>query len=84
CHTLLAGWGVSTDGLDAMCERARREGALGAKLTGGGGGGCMIALVRDDAGAAVVRRALAEMGREAFETTIGETKVGEIDRRETP
>jgi hypothetical protein len=44
----------------------------------------MIALVRDDAGAAVVRRALAEMGREAFETTIGETKVGENDRRETP
>lgn len=84
CHTLLAGWGVSTDGLDAMCERARREGALGAKLTGGGGGGCMIALVRDDAGAAAVRRALAEMGREAFETTIGETKVGENDRRETP
>lgn len=84
CHALLARWGVSTDALDAMCERARDAGALGAKLTGGGGGGCMIALVRDEAAAARVRAALASMGREAFETTIGDTKVGATDRTERP
>ncbi|MHA2030811.1 MAG: mevalonate kinase, partial [Candidatus Kariarchaeaceae archaeon] len=27
--------------------KARKAGALGAKLTGGGGGGCMIALAKD-------------------------------------
>jgi mevalonate kinase len=82
CHALLARWGVSTTALDAMCERARDAGALGAKLTGGGGGGCMIALVRDETAAHRVRAALASMGREAFETTIGETKVGATDRTE--
>ena len=70
CHALLAGWGVSTPVLDAMCVRAREAGALGAKLTGGGGGGCMIALVADEAAASTVRSALSAMGRDAFETTI--------------
>jgi mevalonate kinase len=84
CHALLAHWGVSTDTLDAMCVRAREAGALGAKLTGGGGGGCMIALVRDEASAHRVRAALAAMGHEAFETTIGDTKVGATDRTERP
>ncbi len=36
--------GVSTPLLDALCERAVREGAWGAKLTGSGLGGAMIAL----------------------------------------
>lgn len=80
CHALLARWGVSTDALDAMCTRARDAGALGAKLTGGGGGGCMIALVPDDATARRVRAALASLGREAFETTVGETTNGETER----
>ena len=84
CHGLLARWRVSTDALDAMCERARAAGALGAKLTGGGGGGCMIALVRDEAAAHRVRSALVSMGRDAFETTIGETKVAKTDPTERP
>ncbi len=37
---------VSTDALDALCERLRSEsGVLGARLTGAGFGGCAVALV---------------------------------------
>lgn len=36
---------VSNEKLDVLIETARKNGALGAKLTGGGRGGCMIALV---------------------------------------
>lgn len=43
-HDLLAGLGVSTPGLDALCEAARAAGATGAKLTGAGGGGAVIAV----------------------------------------
>ena len=35
---------VSSRELEELIEIARRNGALGAKLTGGGGGGAMIAL----------------------------------------
>lgn len=71
CHERLAAWGVSTPRLDAMCERARAAGALGAKLTGGGGGGCMIALVASENVAAQVADALARMGCPSFSTTVG-------------
>lgn len=45
---LLSAIGVSTIELDDLIYVARREGALGAKLTGAGGGGCMIALAEAD------------------------------------
>ena len=45
---LLASWMVSTSPIERACERARKAGALGAKLTGSGGGGCVIALAADD------------------------------------
>ena len=38
---------VSSRELEELIEIARRNGALGAKLTGGGGGGAMIALAPD-------------------------------------
>ncbi len=41
----LAELALSTPEIDSMCAIARREGALGAKLTGAGGGGSVIALV---------------------------------------
>ncbi|HIH88750.1 TPA: mevalonate kinase, partial [Candidatus Bathyarchaeota archaeon] len=41
---LLSAIGVSTIELDDLIYAARRDGAIGAKLTGAGGGGCMIAL----------------------------------------
>ncbi|MBH1989411.1 MAG: mevalonate kinase [Myxococcaceae bacterium] len=43
-HFLLQDLGVSTPELDRLCESAKQEGALGAKLTGAGGGGSVIAL----------------------------------------
>lgn len=43
-HGLLSGIGVSTMKLEILCHTARKNGALGAKLTGAGGGGCMIAI----------------------------------------
>lgn len=45
---LLTSIGVSTQELDDLVYAARREGALGAKLTGAGGGGCMIALAEEE------------------------------------
>jgi mevalonate kinase len=42
---ILAGLMVSNEPIEAMCELARRAGALGAKLTGAGGGGSVIALL---------------------------------------
>jgi mevalonate kinase len=47
-HGLLSAIGVSTLELDQLVYAARRDGALGAKLTGAGGGGCMIAIAKDE------------------------------------
>jgi mevalonate kinase len=47
-HGLLSAIGVSTIELDDLVYASRREGAIGAKLTGAGGGGCMIALADDE------------------------------------
>ncbi|GMA30222.1 mevalonate kinase [Litorihabitans aurantiacus] len=54
--------GVSSPELDALIDAATAAGALGAKLTGGGQGGCVIALVRDEAGAVVVDAAMRAAG----------------------
>ncbi|OZU87501.1 mevalonate kinase [Virgibacillus indicus] len=40
--------GVSDTGLNRLIDFARKEGALGAKLTGGGNGGCIIALAQNE------------------------------------
>jgi mevalonate kinase len=40
----LAGLMVSSEGIEAACDIARKAGALGAKLTGAGGGGAVVAL----------------------------------------
>jgi len=61
-HALLAELGVSCPELDALCNAARKAGALGAKLSGGGRGGNIIALARDAAHAAVLRQALQQAG----------------------
>ena len=46
-HELLRQIGVSTPRLDRLVAKARKAGALGAKLTGAGGGGCIIAICTD-------------------------------------
>ena len=43
-HRILQEIGVSSVDLDHLVDVARKQGAIGAKLTGGGGGGCMVAL----------------------------------------
>src|SRR5262249_33550069 len=43
-HGLLNALQLSTPDLEEMIHIARRNGAVGAKLTGGGGGGSIIAL----------------------------------------
>ena len=44
CHGLLGSLQVSTWELEELVGLARKNGAIGAKLTGGGGGGSIIAL----------------------------------------
>ena len=68
-HVRLGRIGVSTAELDAMVASASRDGALGAKLTGGGGGGSVIALApgREDAVLAGWRR----LGKDGFVTCVG-------------
>jgi mevalonate kinase len=43
-HRLLQEIEVSSKELDLLVDVAQKQGAIGAKLTGGGGGGCMVAL----------------------------------------
>jgi mevalonate kinase len=66
---LLSGLMVSTAGIEAACETARRAGALGAKLTGAGGGGCVIALA--DLDPEPVLEAWRAEGLECFAATVG-------------
>lgn len=61
----LRGIGVSNDHLDKLISFARREGALGAKLTGGGNGGCVIALARDEFHAEELGEKLKQFGAAA-------------------
>jgi len=66
CQMVLAGWMLSTEGLEIACKVARGAGALGAKLTGSGGGGAIVALAPDPAIAGRVQTALAARGFPAF------------------
>lgn len=48
CQGMLNALQVSTPELEKVCDIARENGALGAKLTGGGGGGSIIAICDGD------------------------------------
>jgi len=61
-HALLQQLGVSSPELDALCDAARKAGALGAKLSGGGRGGNVIALASDPQAADQLRIALRSAG----------------------
>jgi mevalonate kinase len=61
----LVALGVSDDGLDRLINLARKEGALGAKLTGGGNGGCIIALAKNEIHSRQLADKLKEFGAQA-------------------
>ncbi len=73
-HRLLQQIGVSHEKLDFLVDVARKQGALGAKLTGGGGGGCMVALTPGQELQERVAKAIEDVGHEALRTRIGVEK----------
>jgi hydroxymethylglutaryl-CoA reductase len=62
---------VSSQELEELIDIARRNGALGAKLTGGGGGGAMVAIASDQDEAQYIASAIRKSGYEALVTEIG-------------
>jgi mevalonate kinase len=73
-HHLLQEIEVSHEKLDLLVDVARKQGAFGAKLTGGGGGGCMIALTPGKELQESVARAIKKQGYEVLLTRIGVEK----------
>lgn len=61
-HHHLSQLGVSIKEVDELVETARKEGALGAKMTGGGLGGCILALVRNEKEAKRLAHVLSKKG----------------------
>lgn len=57
--------GVSNEGLERLIQFARKEGALGAKLTGAGKGGCMIALAQNELHSKQLSEKLKQFGAQA-------------------
>jgi mevalonate kinase len=70
-HRLLQEIGVSSKELDLIVDMARKQGAFGAKLTGGGGGGCMVALTPGKELQGKVVSAIKSAGFEYLSTKIG-------------
>jgi mevalonate kinase len=74
-HRLLQEIEVSSRELDLLVDIARKEGAYGAKLTGGGGGGCMTALTPTKELQEKVAVAIEKEGFEVLRTKIGVEKI---------
>ena len=70
-HRLLQEIEVSSKELDQLVDVARKQGAFGAKLTGGGGGGCMTALTPGKELQGKVASAIKSLGFEVLSTKIG-------------
>jgi mevalonate kinase len=70
-HRLLQEIRVSSKELDMLVDLARKQGAFGAKLTGGGGGGCMVALTPGKDLQGKVASAIKNLGFEVLSTKIG-------------
>ncbi|MBQ2756935.1 MAG: kinase [Clostridia bacterium] len=68
------GSAISTEGIDALYEKALAAGALGGKLLGAGGGGFLLFYVEKEKQAAV-RAALADLLYVPFEFENGGTRV---------
>jgi mevalonate kinase len=74
-HRLLQQIEVSSRELDLLVNIARKQGAFGAKLTGGGGGGCMTALTPTRELQEKVAAAIEKEGYEVLRTKIGVEKI---------
>jgi mevalonate kinase len=74
-HLLLQEIEVSSRELDLLVDTARKQGAYGAKLTGGGGGGCMVALTPGEELQKKVAAAIEKEGFEVLRTKIGVEKI---------
>jgi mevalonate kinase len=70
-HQLLQDIEVSSKELDLLVNIARKQGAIGAKLTGGGGGGCMVALTPGKELQEKVASAIEKEGFQVLRTKIG-------------
>ncbi len=70
-HKLLQEIEVSNEDLDNLVDIARKEGALGAKMTGGGLGGYMVALTPDERVQEKVASSIKNEGFEVLRTKIG-------------
>ena len=66
-HRLLQEIEVSSKELDQLVDVSRKQGAYGAKLTGGGGGGCMVALTPGKELQAKVASAIRRSGLRGFD-----------------
>jgi mevalonate kinase len=73
-HRLLQQIEVSCKELDYLVDLARKQGAFGAKMTGGGGGGCMLALTQGKELQEKVALAMENEGFEVLRTKIGVRK----------
>jgi mevalonate kinase len=73
-HRLLQEIEVSCKELDYLVDLARKQGAFGAKMTGGGGGGCMLALTPGKKLQKNVASAIEKKDFEVLKTKIGVKK----------
>ncbi len=78
-HEILVDMGLSHEKLDYLCRLALKQGASGAKLTGGGMGGYMIALTPEPEVQNRVAEAMEREGFPVIRTSVGGT--GAEDRR---
>lgn len=72
-HGILIDMGLSHERLDYLCRLALKEGATGAKLTGGGMGGYMISLTPEPEVQNRVAEAMEREGFPVIRTSVGGT-----------